>query len=182
MEKVLDELAKFDHRTLDLDKIRDVLAKGMAALNKVIDHWNGFKNMFQELHSMIKERLKGDVQRFKDTAQVGLRLDSLAPTTRQMIIRESMEARQIAHVVKSISSLYVYVSKGYLLGQIQRLQTIVPLSPEKDRLQIEQMRIKIKEDMGSAIKRIEEIARENKRELSKKIGDLPLFHSQESQV
>lgn len=182
MEKVLDELAKFDHRTLDLDNIRHVLAKGMAALNKVIEHWKGFKNMFQELHDIIKERLKGDVQRFNNTTKAELEANSGSEITRRMIIQESMEARQIAHVVKSISSLYVYISKGYLLGQIQRLQTIVPLSPEKDRLQIEQMRIKLQEDGKSAKKRIEEIARERKRELSQKIGNLPVFHLQESQV
>jgi hypothetical protein len=182
MEKVLAELAKFDHRTLDLDNIRHVLAKGMAALNLVIDHWNVFKNMFQELHDMIKERLKVRVQRFNNTTKVELEANSGSEITRRMIIQESLEAREIAHVVKSISSLYVYVSEGYLLDQIQRLKTIVPLSPEKDRLQIEQIRIKLKEDGQSAKKRIQEIAREKKRELSKKIRDLPLFHVQESQV
>ncbi|CAB4032216.1 Hypothetical predicted protein [Paramuricea clavata] len=173
MEKVLDELAKFDHRTLDLNNIRHVLARGMSALNQVIQHWNGFKSMFQELHDIIKERLKGDVQRFKNTTKAELEANSRSEITRREIIEESMEARQIAHVVKSISSLYVYVSKSYLLGQILRLQTIIPLSPEKDRGRIEQMRIKLKEDSKNTKKRIEEIAREKKRELSKKIGDLP---------
>ena len=176
IEEVLHELAKFTHKDLDLNQIQDVLYKSIHVLLLVTHHWQKLQNMFEGFHVVIKNCLKEGVQKFGNLATEANKLprDSLqnAQIMFQTLIEESIQAEQIAHTVKSISSLYVEVSKTYLLDGLIRLQRIDALDPSKDREKMEEMRKELQEDQKRATNGILEISEKNKTKFGERIKNL----------